>query len=180
MDKLTPDQEKIIRLRDAFNAGKYSLVKYCIYNNIKKLLVLSYHELFIWELANAYRLEKSNILIHFAKINSQDRMLINFSVACVTGPFNIKSINNGNFDLYHKIIILTTNKLTVPQEKSIYFDKFLNQIITEVYADQPLRFFQSLHPYVKIICTNAPWNNNLKNKKSVFEIKNELKNRHSL
>lgn len=181
---MTSDQLKYIQLRDCFYAG-YSMPQYCIDNGIKNPMIASPDPEFLWELYVQFRYDKR--ITPKLCLAAGEPVNVSHSVSCILDGQLFSTINCDDIGRYDKIIVLTTDRFEeLPEDRTIYLDDLLGQIIQYVYAERPLYCYLNEHRGVNIVLANFPLieNNEYTTEyekiilqKTIFQLREELKDR---
>ena len=150
------DELKILQLRDCFTVG-YTLPQYCIDNNIKRPLFVTEKrfEQFIWQIYVQFSYDK-RIEAQFS-IFDEPTFKLRYSVHDTFSLLKLKELSNELLDDCDKIIVISSDKNKVKNEKAIYLDKLTDEFIRKVYYEIPILHFMQRYPKVKLITTNFPW-----------------------
>lgn len=149
------DELCIIRLRDCFTAG-YTLPQYCIDNEFKRPLFVAAQKNWqlVWEIYVQFAYDK-RLAPKFSFYDSPQNFGLNYSVECILGPLQIKSLSESVVRDCDAIICLTTTKI-FSSNAVIYLDALTHHFIRKAYCEIPLLHFLQRNPNVHLIVTNFP------------------------
>ena len=134
------DEKYLVQLRDCFTGG-YTLPQYCIDNGIKKPLIVSEKkfELFIWEVYVQFKYDK-RLTAQFSFLDNSE-ILFDYSAYSTVGPLKTKNFFEELINDFDKVIVLSSDKNVLKNEKAIYLDKLLDYFIRKTYYEIPRRLY---------------------------------------
>lgn len=153
------DEELFVKLRYCF-AGGYNFPQYCFDKGIKKpLFVLKKSsEWFLREIYAQFRYNGkfSEKYCFIDGDKKGTKIKLSHSLGLFWLSVKVETFFNMNFDDFDKIILLTKEKVNVPNEKTIPFINVEKFFVQRTCVDIPLLNFLQRYPKVKLILTNFP------------------------